>query len=108
MKKPKWRVNFKLLKNSQFDWRFNWFINKKLLWKEKWETPRIEILPKYLFSWLWFQIDIIQGTDTDWEWWLWVTKYSNNNEELAKSTYPWGKNFEDKWIRNSPWENYNL
>jgi hypothetical protein len=72
MNKPKWHISFRLLKKSQFSFKLNILIHKKLLWKDKFNSPRVEIIPKYLFSWLWFQLDIIQGNDEDWEWYLWV------------------------------------
>lgn len=90
MKNPKWRINFRILKNSQFSFKFNSYINKRICWKDKFGTPRVEILPKYLFSWLWFQLDIIQRNDRDFEWFLWVTKFCNNDIDKAIENWPWG------------------
>jgi len=108
MKKPRWRVNGRLLKNSQFSFKLKSYINRELLWKDKFNSPRVEMEPKYLFSWLWFQIDFVQGNDSDWEWYLWVTKYSDNNIEQAIETFPWGRNTKDgSFVRDNPSLKYN-
>lgn len=108
MNKPKWHISFRLLKNSQFSFRFRNTICKELLWKDKFNSPRVEIIPKYLFSWLWFQLDIIQGNDEDWEWYLWVEKYSNGYIDKAIETFPWMKMIDGEYIKYNPNLTYNL
>lgn len=120
MKKPKWRISFRILKNSQFSFKLNWWIVKKLLWKDKFASPRCERCPTYSFSWFWFQLDFIQGHDEDWEWWLWCIKYCDSDINKAKETWPWGKSvpiFDGStktttmhntiWERGTPWKTYN-
>ena len=106
--KPKWHIQFRLLKNSLFSFEFRKTICKELLWKDKFNSPRVENIPKYLFSWLWFQLDIIQGNDDDWEWYLWVEKYSNCDIDKAVETFPWMKMVDGKYIKYNPNLTYNL
>lgn len=108
MKKPKWNIYKRLLSNSLFSWKLYHYIQKELLWKDKYNSPRIELLPKYIFRWLWFEIEIVQGNDQDFEWYLWVTKYSDNDINKAIETWPWGKHTEDgKFIKDNPHLKYN-
>lgn len=84
--KPKWRIKFSILKyHRQFF--FTW--NLKLLWKEKYETPRIQLVPHINIEWLWFSLDCQKGNDDEWEWWLWLHKYNNGNLREALSSWPW-------------------
>ena len=108
MKKPKWNISFRRLKNSQFSFKPNTYINKRLRWKDKFETPRVETIPQYLLSWLWLQIDFIQGNDEDWEWYLWVTKYCDSDIQKAIDTFPWSQEDENgNFIKINPHLNYN-
>ena len=70
-------------------------IQRELLWKDKFNTPRVEILPHLIFNWLWFDITIHKGTDDEWEWWLWLHKYNKGNLREALSSWPW-KTIKDK------------
>jgi len=106
MKKPKFYISFRLLKSFQFCWFPRKYYIKKLCWKDKYNTPRVEILPQLLISWLWFQIDIIRGTDEDWEWWLWVMKYNDGDIEKAIETWGWGTRVNGKFIKSTPHLNY--
>lgn len=101
MKKPKFYISFRILKSTNFTFKMKFYYIKRLLWKDKFNTPRAEIIPQLLTSWLWFQVDIIRGSDDDWEWWLWVTKYCDNDIEKAIRTWPW-----KKW-KNEKYEIYN-
>ena len=105
MKKPKWKFNFRIV--GKFQWRFGKYIQHKLIWKDKFSSPRVDLIPSYCFSWAWFDFDFYQGNDNDWEWYLWVTEYSGNDLKKAKKTYPWGKYVGEKFIRSKPWLNYN-
>lgn len=109
MKKPKWRIWFSTFKISTYSLRPRWYICKKLLWKEKYGTPRVETLPHYLFSWLWWQLNIEQGSDQSWEWYLWVEKFNNGDIEKAKETWPWyeytDKTYTTK-VKSQPWLKY--
>ena len=106
MKKPKFRVYFRINK-SFYSWKPNIYFNRWLLWKDKFESPRVEMDPKLLISFLWFQLDIIRGNDDDWEWWLWVMKYNGGNENWARKSWPWGKNVEGVFVQSTPWIKYN-
>lgn len=107
MKKPRFRISSRLLKKSNFSFKMKFYYVKRLAWKDKFESPRVEQIPQLLISWLWFQLDIIRGNDDDWEWWLWVTKYSGGDVEKAIETWPWGKTIDDKFIRGNPNLKYN-
>lgn len=107
MKKPKFNISFRLLKQSNFSFKIKFYYIKRLLWKDKFESPRVEYVPQLLISWLWFQLDIIRGNDDDWEWWLWVTKYSDNDIEKAIKTYPCGNTIDNKFVRSNPNLKYN-
>lgn len=106
IKKPQFKIYFHINK-SFYKYTPNVYFNKRLLWKDKYNSPRVEILPKLLLSFLWFQLDIIRGNDNDWEWWLWVTKYSDNDIEKAKASFPWGQSVNGVFFRSTPWINYN-
>lgn len=92
MKKAKkyyqWYINYK----------FNWIpqiIKTKLLWKDKFETPRCEHEPSLRIEWLWWGFYYSEGTNKYWEQWLWLNKYKKTKEE-----WPW-INYETKkssWI----------
>lgn len=106
MKKPKWWIYVRFRKN--FSLRPYTYMNKRLLWKDKFETPRIELIPRYMLTWLWFTIEIVQGDDDDWEWYLWVMEYSNNDLQKAIKTYPWKRqDASGKFVKQNPHLNYN-
>ena len=107
MKKPIFRIDYRILKNSQFSLKMKTYFVKRLLWKDKYDTPRVEILPQFLISWLWFQVDIIRGNDADWEWWLWVTKYCDNNIDKAIETWGWGQTIDGEFVKDNPHLKYN-
>jgi len=80
-------------------WKFIPYIklNTNLIWKDKYSTPRVELLPSLVIEWLWFEIRIIHGSDSEWEWYLWFTKYEEFHDgtiEGAKNAYPWKKDGE--------------
>lgn len=60
-----------------------------LIWKDKWNTPRAEIVPTFLFNWLGMEIWARIGTEDEWEWWLWLHKYNNGRLRSALSSWPW-------------------
>ena len=106
MKKPKWRIYFRLKRN--FSLKPYTFINRNLRWKDKFESPRVETVPQYRLSWLWFRINVIQGNDDDWEWYLWVTEYSDNDIQRAIDTFPWSReDAHGNFIKMNPHLNYN-
>ncbi|MFA5207451.1 MAG: hypothetical protein WC428_02225 [Candidatus Paceibacterota bacterium] len=96
MKKAKWVFQFyksycfKLIPN---------FRKNKLLWKDKFESPRCELIPQFRFEWLWFGFYGAQGNDEYWEQWLWLYKYCNGNIEKAKETWGW----TDYYTKKSTW-----
>lgn len=61
----------------------------KLLWKEKYETPRIELIPHFEIIWLWWSFNISIGTEPEWEWWIWLHKFNSGNLREALSNWPW-------------------
>ena len=84
MRKPKWNIDFALSKHVNFQFRTN-----KLLWKDKFRTPRCEECPSIRISFLWFNIYARQENDEYWEQWLWINYYCKGDEEKAKATWPW-------------------
>lgn len=99
MKKPKWRFQF--YKGYQFRWRV-YFHKNKLMWKDKFETPRCEREPSFTFEWLWFGIYGSQGDDDFWEQWLWVYEYYHGDYQKAKEEWPW----VDCFTKKSTWIDY--
>ena len=86
MKKPKFKLSF--YKN----WGWNWlpyFYYNKLLWKDKFETPRCEHEPQFDLKFLWFGIFGIWGDDNYWEQWLWIKYYCDGDIKKAKETWGW-------------------
>ena len=97
MKKPKF--NLSLYNNYKFVW-IPYFIKRKLMWKDKFETPRCEREPYFMFEWLWFGIYGVWGDDQYWEQWLWINEYHNGDVEKAKSEWGWvnRETKESTWI----------
>lgn len=106
IQKPRFYTELRILKRAQFCWLPKKYYVKKLLWKDKYDTPRVEILPQLLASWLCFQLDIIRGTDDDWEWWLWVMKYNDGDIDKAIETWPWGERIDGVFVKSTPHLNY--
>mgnify|MGYP001560582588 CR=1 FL=1 len=107
MKKPKWRVTPKFIKFSTYGIIPRVSRVKNLLWKDKFDTPRVERIPCFYIAWLIFQLSIEQGHDCEWEWYLWVTKYSADDENMAKATWPWYSNTDGLLSKSEPWLTYN-
>ena len=99
MKKPKFDIRF--YKNYKFVWIPNLF-RQKLRWKDKFETPRCERVPHFLFEWLWFAVYGEWGDDHYWEQWLWVYKYCDGDIEKAEKEWGW----TDYDTKESTWINY--
>jgi hypothetical protein len=99
MKKAKFKLSF--YKNYKFVW-FPYFFKQKLLWKDKYETPRCEREQYFKIEWLWFGIYGILGDDDYWEQWLWVYKY--NNGDIIKAKQEWG--WVDFETKQSTWIDY--
>jgi hypothetical protein len=72
----------------------------KLMWKDKFNTPRCENPPTIHIRWLYWELFIISGTDQYWEQWLWWKEYCNGDFDEAKNTWPWyyPKTKESTWI----------
>lgn len=100
MKRLKYYFYFNILSYFRFKpfFRYN-----SLLWKEKYDTPRVELVPRLLIMWLKFEFIIYKGTDCWWERWLWLHKFCDSNIEKAKNTWPWININENN--KNS-WDNY--
>ncbi len=100
MRKPKWSYRF--YKNYRFQWIPNLYRVKKVLWKDKFESPRCEREPQFRIEWLWFGLFGIQEDDQYWEQWLWVHVYCDGNIEKAEQTWGW----IDMDTKESTWVNY--
>lgn len=98
MKKPKWRFN---LYKTKWTWK-PYFYKNSLIWKDKWDIPRIEITPTIRFQWFYWDFVFTQGSDKEWEFYIWCTKYCNNDVQKAVDTWPWGQNINGKWVRSNP------
>lgn len=97
MRKPKLTIRYN--KNYRF-LIIPHFIKRKLIWKDKFETPRCEIAPYFMFEWLWFSVYGYWEDDQYWEQWLWIYKYHDGDEEKAKKEWGWVdmENKESTWI----------
>ena len=78
------------------------FYRYKLIWKDKFGTPRCDCEPGYEFSWLWFTLLRRIGDDQYWEQWLWINHYNDGNEQKAKETWGW----TDCVTGQSTWKEY--
>ena len=99
MKRPEFTLQ------SYVNYKFLWipfFIRRKLMWKDKFNSPRCEREPYFKLEWLWFGVYGVWGDDDYWEQWLWVYKYCGGDEEKAKETWGW-VDFETK---ESTWIDY--
>jgi len=105
MKKPKLHYYFSRL--NVWVWFPKIYYQKHLLWKDKHNTPRVEYLPHLLIIWLKWQLNIVRGTDDDWEWYLWVTKYNEGLIHKAKGTWPWYSIKKGIKVQSQPWLKYN-
>jgi hypothetical protein len=101
------------------DWTFNLFGNQYWIeigwpikitwhglgWKDKYDTPRFEFAPGfyiYFFHWqfcIW-KVSPIGRTDLYYEQKLWLEKYSDNDYNKAKETWPW----VDGHTKKSTWD----
>lgn len=99
MKKAEWQHQF--YKNYKFR-MVPYFQKTKLLWKDKFETPRCERCPNFTFEWLWFGFHGECESDEYWEQYLWIYKYNNGDVDKARESWPWTE-FETK---KSTWEEY--
>jgi len=73
-------------------------------WKDKYDTPRFEFAPGfyiYFFHWQFCMWKVSPDGDNDryYEQKLWLEKYSNNDYNKAKETWPWvdGRTKESTW-----------
>ena len=78
------------------------FIRRKLMWKDKFESPRCEREPYFKVEWLWFGLYGVWGDDQYWEQWLWINKYCGGDEIKAKETWGW----VDSETNQSTWKEY--
>ena len=97
--KPKWSFHFHL------DFEFIHFkpvlvYQKELLWKDKFNTPRIELIPRFEFSWLGINFYGYQGDDNEWEWWVWLHKYNSGDLSVALSSWPWKPVTEEDMMKD--------
>lgn len=99
MKKAKFTLRF--YKNHEFLF-IPHFYKQKLMWKDKFDTPRCEREPHFYFTWLWFGVYGVWGDDEYWEQWLWVYKYNDGDVEKAKREWGW----VDSETKESTWKNY--
>ncbi len=97
MKQPKW--DWYVYKISVF-YLIPQFYRAKLLWKDKYNTPRIEFIPRIEIRWLWFEVLGSCGSDQYWEQYIWVYKYHNGDLKKAKQEWGWRNILtkESSWI----------
>ena len=97
MRKPKLHTRFQRHYSFSLIPRFEW---NRLRWKDKFETPRCEREPGFMFSWLGFVFGGWFEDDQYWEQWLWINEYQDGDEDEAKRTWGWvdGDTKESTWI----------
>jgi hypothetical protein len=83
---PKWELHFNY--GTYFHLIPDLIYRPELLWKEKYETPRVEITPWINFMWLWFEFTW-RKSEVECEWWLWLHHYNKGNLSKALSSWPW-------------------
>lgn len=99
MKKAKFKLNFYCNRKFRL---IPHLVNRQLMWKDKYDTPRCEREPYFEFNWLWFGIYGVWGDDQYWEQWLWVYEYCDGDVKKAKETWGW-VDFDTK---ESTWIDY--
>jgi hypothetical protein len=81
-----------------------------LLWKDKYETPRVEHVPSFHIIFLGLQLSICwvspaKNIDTHlyYEMYLWYKHYSDKDIDKAKETWPWvdGTTKKSTWDENA-------
>lgn len=98
MTKPNW--SFRTHKNA-FQWKPIYRSNPLLL-KHKDGVPRIELVPTKRLIWLWWEFVLRQGSDAEWEFYIWCTQYCDGDIQKTVDTWPWGRFINGKWKRNNP------
>ena len=109
--------NIPMVRRSK-EWLFNLFGNQYWIqigwpiktashglgWKDKYDTPRFEYAPGFyifFFHWQFCMWDVSSNGDSDkyYEQKLWLEKYSDNDYNKAKETWPWvdGHTKESTW-----------
>ena len=87
IKKPRWeRIS------GIMHYTFNWLPkirNTQLRWKDKFQSPRCEMVPIFEISWLWFNLTWCQGNDEYWERYLWIHNYNDGDEYKAIRNWGW-------------------
>ena len=71
-----------------------------LRWKDKFDTPRAEILPQIEFQFLKVGFAVWWGDSEFWERYLWIEVYNKGDKKKAAETWPW-MDME----KNSTWNN---
>ena len=66
-----------------------WIYKRELLWKDKFETPRIEFIPYFSIRFFKWEFTVLYGTDSYWEQVLWYLKYCNKDIKKAEETWGW-------------------
>lgn len=79
IKKPKWAINIYNAGFSDISVKSN-----PLLWKEKWDTPRIELCPAIYIHIGKIEICIRKGTESEWSKYLWEKYFRERFGD-----YPW-------------------
>ncbi len=93
---------YSFYKSYKFRW-LPYFIKGRLMWKDKFGSPRCEKEPHFEIEWLWFGVYGIWGSDQYWEQWLWLNKYCEGDMSKAKATWGW----IDSDTKKSTWEDYD-
>ena len=97
IKTPEWYWYF--YKTSVF-YLIPRFYRTKLLWKDKYNSPRIEFLPRIIINWLWYELSGTCECEQYWEQRIWLYKYHNGDLIKAKKEWPWidSETKESSWI----------
>lgn len=80
--------NFTFHKSNYFAW---WprFTKTHLDWKDKFGCPRVDSVPGYYFCIGFWQINLVQGDDNDWEFYFWINKFNDGDLQAAIETWPY-------------------
>lgn len=72
-------------------------ISSILIWKDKFDSPRVAVSPYLKLSLLWFEFDFRFGCEDFWERWLWFSKYSDYSFQKSEKTWVWRNTDHNTW-----------
>lgn len=104
IKRPKWTFGYSKI---FYPWYYFEITKSYSLrnptWKDKYETPRVEVSPYISIICFGIEFRWDHGYDQYWEKWLWIHYYNNHDEKKAIKTWPWRTIGEKKYKERTTW-----